>query len=255
MASDILEGPEPFDKDELDYLATNLSDEAINPGDALDDIEPSLTTDMLPALTSWIEGPQKYCYSLCLNGLSGKRLTSALWKASKNAGMIDDLSPNFIFLTVPDSITDVKKAWRSVLCTLISEISNYITHVPPKEMEESGIFGGQFARKYLYAESQDDSDDEGSDSEGVDSVDSLVELLLALRHCEFMKGEKVETTTGTKSLDYVYVVVIDRLDRFTGNDENGYLERFQQAVDQTLYSKMGAYVFYVWQEGSEFRLE
>ncbi|KAI3330670.1 hypothetical protein F4824DRAFT_504948 [Ustulina deusta] len=239
MASGTSDGPELFDKDELDYVATNLSDEAVNPESALQDTEPCFAEQLGPEFTSWVGGPAAY-KSICSYKRSGKVLTSSLWKVSKEMNMINNLSPNFIFLTVPDSITDIKQAWRCILCTLISEISNYITNVPADKMMDSGIWGGQFTRKYL----QND-DRQGDDSEEEDSIESLIELLRGLQHCNFMVGDMEETSSGTKRVEYIYVFVIDRIERFSKGKGSDYLARFKEVIDQTLRVRMGAYIFSV----------
>ncbi|KAI1427200.1 hypothetical protein F5Y12DRAFT_739179, partial [Xylaria sp. FL1777] len=260
MANEMFDGPQPFNKDDLDYVVTNLSDEVVKPEDVLqdvlEDVDPSFVEKYRRSFMGWLGRLPNTDILWAGDDDMGDRIASAIWKISKDKIMINNFSPNFIFLTVPDPVMDppegwenaYRNAWRSILCTLISEISSYVVNVPSKEMMESGILGGQFAQKYIERENEGVDDDQGSDGKETDCVDSLIELFLALQHCDFVTGEDEETSTGIKHVDYVPIVVLDRFERFCNCDEDDVSDRFDRflmALHYTVVVKMKGHIWFV----------
>ncbi|KAI0552328.1 hypothetical protein F4679DRAFT_581628 [Xylaria curta] len=153
----------------------------------------------------------------------GALLIADLWKRSEDMA-ITGLSPIFIFLTIPDSITDLRKAWRCLLCTLICEISSHIKHICSTKVGECRVLGGQYIYRYF----------SGADINrgGEDDVGSLIELLSAFQHCDY-------------DMDHSYVVVIDRMTRLFAGCSSDYSEAFFSALKETLVKKMRAYILFV----------
>ncbi|KAF2964120.1 hypothetical protein GQX73_g9447 [Xylaria multiplex] len=239
MATQLPVGPKPFDEDDLKYVVDCLSLEAekaedVLRGGALSDDQ--MTWDW-PGFKPLVEDSKHYQVLTVRKG-SGKQVTADLWEQSKRTGTINGISPTFTFVTVSDSITDPKDAFRSLLCTLISEISNYVVRVPAEEMADSGIFGEEFVRKYIDREyHQQVSQQLGSESESEESdeIEVLLELLEALKHCDF---EFVEQN----------IFVFDGIRRVLEEASSGYWEGFRAVLENTLWAKMKLYTLFVEEE-------
>ncbi|KAI1748105.1 hypothetical protein F4782DRAFT_534694 [Xylaria castorea] len=239
MATNSSTGVKPFDKGELEYVRQTLRAEAIDPEGVLQGIVHYDSNEVWEDITSWIGDLNHYKNLMPDIYLAGPT-TAALWERSKDTKFtIKELSPILIFLTVPDSVTDIREAWRGLLCTLICEISDFATHVPSEKLSESGVQGGQFVRKYF------NCDDQESDDEVDDDINALIELLSALQHCDYETGYSVLKNGATAEVNYVYVVVIDRIKRFSDNSDSDYSEEFSTALRETLVDKMGAYILFI----------
>ncbi|KAI0520983.1 hypothetical protein F5B22DRAFT_644226 [Xylaria bambusicola] len=237
----------PFDTDELRYVAANLSDEAVKPEDVLQEThaDQPLTTRTLLQLI--IESPRRNTISSYQG--AGTLGVYSFWKTAQDLNTVNaPVQTTFIFLAVPESIVGIREAWRCVLCTLISEISSHITHVPPEKMREYGIWGGQCSQKYLLFDVP--SEDEGgtTDEEG-NSIDALIDLLLALQHCDYQfYSVPEEGSSRLLPIQHSFVVVADRLGRFSSGDGKGYRDCFDQAMEATVLDKMGGKIFYIEEE-------
>ncbi|KAI0453399.1 hypothetical protein F5B21DRAFT_479943 [Xylaria acuta] len=251
MATNSPAGLKPFDKGDLKYIRENLCQEAINPRDVLQDAIHYDLNEIWEDITSWIGGLESDKY-LLPDTRFGKPITAAIWERSQDFKFtIKGLSPIFIFLTVPDPITDIGTAWRSLLCTLICEISDFISRVPSEKLSESGVHGGQFVRKYFNRDGQQrggtGGDTLGSDDadQTTHNVNALIELLSALQHCEFETGYQVKKNGGTAEVKYVYVVVIDSIKRLSKSSDADYLGSFKEALGKTVATKMGGYILFI----------
>ncbi|KAI0540410.1 hypothetical protein GGR58DRAFT_522341 [Xylaria digitata] len=214
MATRFSSGPKPFDLGDLQYVANCLSSEAAKAEDVLQD-----------------------------DALSGQNLTWSWlgfepWEISKSTDIINRMSPVFTFVTVPNSITNPKDALRCLLCTLISEISDYVVNVPPEEMADSGTFGDEFVRKYINREYHQQASkelDSGSESEESDDIGVLIELLDALQHCDFQATYMTETDSGIEFVKHVYIVFVDEIKRILEQAGSGYWEDLREALENTLW--------------------
>ncbi|RYC57221.1 hypothetical protein CHU98_g8988 [Xylaria longipes] len=234
MATDSSLEPTNFTMAELGHINRTLSLEATNPQETFQGTFLNNSSELWEDIKSWIGGPDSYQY-VRTYPYYGKPTTADLWKRSKETDLqIRGSSPIFIFLTVPDYITDPEAAWRSLLCTLICEVSHFVTRVRPTVMSHYGIYGDTFLDKYF------DHD------RGTRNVNALIELLSALRLCDYQTGYCFrDEHNRRRRARYVYVVVIDRIKRFVGIGESNYWESFEAALRQTLVDKMGAYILFV----------
>ncbi|KAK5635714.1 hypothetical protein RRF57_011426 [Xylaria bambusicola] len=248
MAAGTFHGFPPFDEDELRHLVTNLGDIAVKPEDVLQETHADqlFTTETLLQLIT--ESSHKRI--ITSHQGAGTLGISSFWKASRHLDTANATAlPIFIFLAVPESIVGVREAWRCILCTLISEISSHITCVPPEKLKESGIWGGQFSQKYFQLDGPSEYEEGTSDEEG-DSIDALIDLLLALQHCDYQfYSEPGESSSGLLPIEHPFIVVADRLGRFSCDAGEGYRACFDQAVDATVLGKMGGKIFYIEEEG------
>ncbi|KAH8163836.1 hypothetical protein CIB48_g4423 [Xylaria polymorpha] len=130
-----------------------------------------------------------------------------------------------------------------MLCTLISEISDFIRNVPAREMSESGVHGGKLVEKYLIRQEGTNYRQSNDSDETPGSINSLIELLSALQNCDFETGYREEE--NWTDVKYVFVVVVDRIERFSGSSNADYLGAFKEALNQTVVTKMGGYILFV----------
>ncbi|KAI1738154.1 hypothetical protein F4680DRAFT_450235 [Xylaria scruposa] len=155
----------------------------------------------------------------------GALLIADLWKRTEDMA-ITGSSPIFIFLTTPDPITDLKKAWRCLLSTLICKISGHIKHIGSAKLRERGVLGGQHIYGYFPRVNIKPGE------EYRDDVGALIELLSAFQHCDY-------------DTEHSYVVVIDRMTRFFDGGNSDYSEAFFSALRETLVKRMGAYILFI----------
>ncbi|GAW21366.1 hypothetical protein ANO14919_108850 [Xylariales sp. No.14919] len=223
-----------FNKEELNYVATSLSSEAANPEDVLSDgtVVPPEVPWSWAGFEAFTAASQHYRTVQVPEG-RGKEVTAQMRKAAKNTHTLNGMSPVFIFVTVPDYITDPRLALRCFLCTLISGISGYVTNVPPEKMAEEGVLGGQFVRKYIDAESDDDND----------GISPLVQLLNALRHCDFATTYRKKKNSDAMHLEYV--IVVEGFMRLVEDAGWEYYRPIKAAIENTLTAKMEAYTLFV----------
>ncbi|TGJ87596.1 hypothetical protein E0Z10_g1167 [Xylaria hypoxylon] len=249
IATEMPDVLKPFDKKELEYVAQTLSSEAANPKDVLQGctVYDPINLWRWEGFELWVGG-SKHFKTLTAPKGSGKDVTGYIWALSKIENTIKGMSPIFIFLTVPNSITDPKGALRCLLCTLICEISEHVISVPPEKMAESGIFGGQFVRKYIqrnYHLQDGQQSNAGGDGGNDDEIESLIELLNALQHCEFEATYTEETYSGNKRVKYVYIVVVDGIMKALEDAGPNYWVNLYEALQNTLWSKMNGYTLFI----------
>ncbi|RWA06686.1 hypothetical protein EKO27_g8415 [Xylaria grammica] len=222
-----------FNKKELNYVATSLSSEAANPKGVLSD------ENVIPeVLWSWagfeaLTAASQHYMTLQAPKGRGKKVTAQMWEEAKITLTVSGMLPVYIFVIVPNSITDPRLALRCFLCTLISGISGYVTKVPPEKMAEEGVLGGQFVRKYIDAESDDDND----------GISPLVQLLNALRHCNFATTYRENKNSDAVHLEYV--IVVEGFMRLVEDAGWEYYRPIKAAIDNTLSAKMEAYTLFV----------
>ncbi|KAI0423057.1 hypothetical protein F5X98DRAFT_369072 [Xylaria grammica] len=223
-----------FNKEELNYVATSLSSEAANPKGVLSDenVIPSEVPWSWAGFEALTAASQHYRIVHAPEG-RGKEVTAQMWEEAKITLTVNGLTPVYIFVIVPNSITDPRLALRCFLCTLISRISRYVTNVPPEKMAEEGVLGGQFVRKYIDAESDDDND----------GISPLVQLLNALRHCDFATTYRKKKNSDAMHLEYV--IVMEGFMRLVEDAGWEYYRPIKAAIENTLTAKMEAYTLFV----------
>ncbi|KAI0183325.1 hypothetical protein EV127DRAFT_414281 [Xylaria flabelliformis] len=236
-----------FNRTELERVTQILSLEAIKIGNVLQGATRNEWDCLWEDVLSWIDGgldenldddldgdlneelrrDLRHYKNLYPDIGHGALLTAHLWKRSEDKDMtFTGLSPIFIFLTIPDPIMDLRVAWRCLLCTLICEISNYMRHVRSTKLRECGVYGGQYIYRYF---SRAGIERGGEDS---DDIGALIELLSAFQHCDY-------------DMEHTYVVVIDRMTRFSDCGDSDYSKAFFSALRKTLVRKMRAYILFI----------
>ncbi|KAI3321594.1 hypothetical protein HD806DRAFT_537264 [Xylariaceae sp. AK1471] len=222
MATEEPTGPKPLNEDELRYVADTLYAEIVDAEEVLQSTNCSFES-LEAAFTGWILNVPS-CRRITAPKGMGKSITEALFKLSndKTKEKIHKWSPKFIFLTVPDDITDPRKAWRLLLSTLVHHVSKDISEVHLEQMAQCGVYGGQFAQKHI------DSN----------KIEPLIDLLTTLQNCDF-------STTGD-----ILVVVVDRAGRFSGQLTSTWMGKLKKPLKETLLDHMLAHVLFVDEDGS-----
>ncbi|KAI0437184.1 hypothetical protein F4803DRAFT_556244 [Xylaria telfairii] len=228
----------PFDITELKRLCFLLLPQTVNLENSLQGASYCNVKPIWGDIMSWVGGPDESIVHLVVQEGFAKPIIAGLSEKSKEMNCTTEgLCPMFIFLTAPDYITDNNGIWRSLLCTLICAISNFVRDVPAEKMSESGVYGSRFDGGYL----KHYGDHQFKDI----NVVNLISLLSALQNCDFQTGYGNYINDIWVGVEYVHIVVVDRVGRLCSPRNEHTVKAFKEALKQTVATKMGGRVLFL----------